>query len=178
MRNGRHLTSLANLLRAVLSLLVVVPVAVASTWATVVVKRNVDPHRGPSTSQPPIRLLIRLEKLEPGFAETSREHLNAGTVKNDEAWVWSRDLLILWNEGVELFESGAAVQISKTWVKPAPNQTALERDGETSSTFNENEGSQTNLGMGWRTSLPPITVQPATPSMTTCLRGCPGTDPM
>jgi hypothetical protein len=113
------------LLAAALALLVSGAIWVPATaQQVVVVERNVNLRRDPSTSHPPIRLLLPPEELElQDSAKTNGYYFVVRAESNDTGWVWASNVRLDsapgQPEGVML---GGAVSsaIDPAWAKPTP----------------------------------------------------------
>lgn len=99
--------------------------AACALAATLVVERNVNLGRDPSTSQPEIRLLEPPEELDLLEPQRTKSYYHVRTEDGDSGWVYSARVRILTDDAGNvvspLAATGVATAISESWEKPAPN---------------------------------------------------------
>lgn len=102
-----------------LLLLALCGAASAAAAQSVVVKRNVNLRRDPSTGQPEIRLLRPPEELALlDTAKTGNYFHVVFAETNDTGWVYAPNVTLLLDPAASL--SAVAAAIDPTWLKPAP----------------------------------------------------------
>lgn len=89
---------------------------------TVLVKRNVNLRRDPSTSQTPYRLLLPPEELVLRDTAKTNNYYHVYRAESDEdGWVWANNVQVIFGEIVEpLADTTAADAIDPAWPKPSP----------------------------------------------------------
>jgi hypothetical protein len=128
-RNGVDLTSPRRftwLCVAWLSAIAATPAA-AQSVGTVIVERNVNLRRDPSTAQPRIRLLLPPDELDLLDSLKTNDYYHVQSPNDEEGWVWSRNVKVVPAPPPAILASGmsptAATAIASSWSKPAPNTT-------------------------------------------------------
>jgi hypothetical protein len=119
----------------------------------VVVKRNVNLRRDPSTSQQRIRLLKppeTLDLLEPG---KTAGYFHVESTLGEKGWVWGANVAVV--TGNASPSEGPANSISEEWARPEPAETTLINpdSGEKCGPSGDDDGNATNLRKN-RTDLP------------------------
>lgn len=110
-------------MRTVLVLLLLALPHVLSAQQVVVVQRNVNLRRDPSTAQPPIMLLLPPEEVE--LLDTTQVNSYYRVYRAESAdtgWVWSRNvrLQIAAAPAMSFLDSAPADEIDPDWPKPTP----------------------------------------------------------
>jgi hypothetical protein len=130
-----------------------------------VVTRNVNLRRDPSTSQPPIRLLIPPDTVELLEPDRTSGYYHVRTEDHEEGWVWGQNIRVL-SEGEPIPTSPAmapgtvpsgngtiATAVAQNWEKPTANQTTFASDGKTCGPSGDGGDTPTNL-LKNRTDVP------------------------
>ncbi len=98
--------------------------ATAFAQEVVVVERNVNLRRDPSTGQPPIRLLLPPEELElRDPAKVNNYYHVVRAESNDTGWVWANNVRVEATPGqpdTDMIGAAPAAAIDPSWQKPAP----------------------------------------------------------
>jgi hypothetical protein len=90
---------------------------------TVLVQRNVNLRRDPSTNQPPIRLLRPPEELDLLDTAKTNNYYRVHRDESDESgWVWANNVRLMADSGDASTLAGGqlATAIDSTWPKPVP----------------------------------------------------------
>ncbi len=99
--------------------------AISCLAATLVVERNVNLRRDPSTGQPEIRLLEPPEELDLLEPARTNSYYHVRTDDGEEGWVYSARVRLLTDDAGNVVSPSAATDvataISETWDKPTPN---------------------------------------------------------
>lgn len=102
----------------------VVPWRGANAQQMAIVERNVNLRRDPSTSHPPIRLLLPPEELElQDSAAVNGYYPVVRAESNDTGWVWGRNVRLesgVGQPGGLMLAGAPATSIDAAWQKPAP----------------------------------------------------------
>ncbi len=116
------LVRVARSLTGVLALGLVLGSSGTLSAQTVVVKRNVNLRRDPSTNQTPYRLLLPPEELTLRDTVKTNNYYHVYRAESDEdGWVWANNVQVL-QVGDLLATVGTAVfeTIDSMWIKPPP----------------------------------------------------------
>src|SRR5688572_20899653 len=111
-------------MRVLVALLLLALPYLGSAQQIVVVERNVNLRRDPSSNQAPIMLLLPPEELE--LLEPTRTNNYYHVVRAESAdtgWVWANNVRVadaLANPATAFLAVPPADQIDPTWAKPAP----------------------------------------------------------
>jgi hypothetical protein len=101
-----------------------VPAATATAQQVVVVERNVNLRRDPSTSQLPIRLLLPPEELELQEPPKVNNYYHVVRAEsNDTGWVWANNVRVetaLGQPDTTMVGAAPAAAVDPSWLKPAP----------------------------------------------------------
>src|SRR5216684_2016922 len=141
---------------ALLLVLISLPAGLALAQEAVVT-RNVNLRRDPSTSRPPIRLLVPPDTVELVDPDQSSGYDHVRTEDREEGWVWGRNIRVL-SEGeptpisphtapapAPSGEGTAATAVTPDWEKPTPNQTIFTSEGKTCGPSGDGGDTPTNL---------------------------------
>ncbi len=149
---------------ALLLVLISLPAGLALAQEAVVT-RNVNLRRDPSTSRPPIRLLVPPDTVELVDPDQSSGYDHVRTEDREEGWVWGRNIRVL-SEGeptpisphtapapAPSGDGTAATAVTPDWEKPTPNQTTFTSEGKTCGPSGDGGDTPTNL-LKNRTDVP------------------------
>lgn len=106
-----------------LAILFGLAVALGAEAQTVLVKRNVNLRRDPSTSQPPYRLLLPPEELVLRDTAKTNNYYHVYRAESDEdGWVWANNVEVILGEISDptLADTTAVAAIDPDWPKPEP----------------------------------------------------------